>query len=132
MKDIIIGIVLSALVVALLEIFKTLNRKLLGSLTLSGIAFIYIGFTWIDLQSLALAIVGVAGFLSLAYFGFTYNYKLIVWGLLLHGLWDIAYPHFGIGVPQGYDKFCITVDFLLALYFNWRLYPISAMSLSKP
>ena len=123
MTDIIIGLVTTFLVILFLEVFKSVDKKLMGSFTLSGIAFIYVGFAWADLPSLAIVVAGVAVFLFLAYYAFTKDYRLIALGLVLHGTWDMIYPHFTSVVPQGYDLFCLTIDLLLAIYFYFRLRP---------
>jgi asparagine N-glycosylation enzyme membrane subunit Stt3 len=123
MTDIIIGLTTTFLVILFLEVFKSVNRKLIGAFTLSGIAFIYVGFAWTDLPSLAIVVAGVAVFLFLAYYAFTKDYRFITLGLLLHGIWDMIYPNFTSVVPQGYDLFCLTIDFLLAIYFYFRLRP---------
>ena len=123
MADIIIGLITTFFVILFLEVFKSFDKKLMGSFALSGIAFIYVGFAWSDLPSLAIVVVGVAVFLFLAYYAVTRDYRLIALGLVLHGIWDMIYPHFTSVVPQGYDLFCITIDFLLAIYFYFRLRP---------
>ena len=57
---------------------------------------------------------------ALSYYGQTKNVNLIVFGLLLHGVWDLAFPHFSAVAPKGYDIFCITADVILAAYFYFR------------
>jgi hypothetical protein len=120
MNDIIIGILLSATIIIFLESFKSLDKRLVGALALVGIAFIYIGFAWTDLHSLIIVAISALLFVALAYYGQTKNFNLIVLGLLLHGVWDVVFPHFSSIVPKGYDIFCITVDFILAAYFYVR------------
>ena len=120
MNDIIIGILLSATIIIFLERFKSLDKRLVGALTLVAIPFIYIGFAWTDLHSLIIVAISTIFFVALAYYGQTKNFNLIVLGLLLHGVWDVVFPHFNSIVPKGYDIFCITVDFILAVYFYLR------------
>jgi hypothetical protein len=123
MTGFIIGLCTTAAIVAFVKIFRKIDLKLFASLTLAVIPFIYIGFS-IDLGSLMLTVPGASFFLMFAYWGYRRNYMLIVIGLVLHGLWDIAFPHVSTVAPHGYDVFCITIDVLLALYFYLKLKPI--------
>ncbi len=124
MKDFYIGIVTTIVVIALVEILRFLEKRLIGAFTLVGIAFIYIGFSWNDILSLSYAILGAAVFFILSYFGYKKNFILIIIGLILHGIWDILFPFFSSTAPEGYGIFCLTVDFLLAMYFYIRVKPV--------
>ena len=130
MKDFTIGILVSAAIIIFLESFKSLDKRLLGAFTLVGIPFIYVGFAWSDLQSLVIVVISVIVFLALSYYGQTKNVNLIVFGLALHGVWDLVFPRFSSVVPKGYDIFCLTVDFILAGYFYFRLNKIGAIKLT--
>ena len=121
MNDFYIGIITTIVVVGLIELLRNFDKRLIGSLTLVGIAFIYIGFAWKDVLSLIYAIIGVAGFFMMSYFGYKKNFSLIIIGLALHGIWDIVFPFFSSTAPHGYGVFCLTVDFLLAIYFIIRI-----------
>ena len=125
MTDIIIGIIVSAVVIIFLEIFRSLDKKLFGAFTLVGIAFIYVGFAWHDLTALTIVVISVASFVALSYYGQTTNVNLIVFGLLLHGVWDMVFPRFSSVVPKGYDIFCLTADVILAAYFYFRFSKIA-------
>jgi hypothetical protein len=121
MKDIVIGVVVCAIVIAFLEGFKSLDKRLFGALTVVGIAFIYVGFAWNDLRSLIIVVIVIVPFVALAYYGQTKKFNLIVLGLLLHGVWDMVFPRFSSVAPKGYDIFCLTADLILAAYFYVRL-----------
>lgn len=121
MNDFIIGLIVTAVVIGICEVFTYLEKRLIGALTLMGIPFIYIGFSWHDLPSLFLCIGGVAVFFTLAYFGYKRNFILIPIGLVLHGVWDFLFPLFSTSAPEGYDIFCFTIDILLAVYFYFRV-----------
>lgn len=123
MNDFFIGLITTVTIIAILEIFKLLEKRLVAALILVGIAFIYVGFSWEDVSSLLLVTLGVIGFFSLSYFGYKRNFNLIVLGLVLHGIWDVVFPYFSSVTPVGYDIFCITIDFLLAIYFYLRVKP---------
>jgi len=49
----IIGISLGIVVIFLISILKSLDKKLMYALILSGIGFLYVGFTWTDKLSLS-------------------------------------------------------------------------------
>jgi hypothetical protein len=121
MNNFYIGLITTIAIIGLVEILRFLEKRLIGALTLVGIAFIYIGFSWNDTASLILSIFGVAVFFALSYFGYKNNFILIITGLILHGIWDLLFPFFSSTAPKGYDIFCLTVDFCLALYFYLRV-----------
>jgi uncharacterized membrane protein len=123
MNDFYIGLITTVAVIAITEGFRFLEKRLIGALTLVGIAFIYVGFSWHDIPSLLITIFGVAVFFALSYFGYKNNFMLIVIGLALHGVWDFIFPWFSSAAPEGYDVFCSTIDFLLAIYFYIRVKP---------
>ncbi len=122
MTGFIIGLSVTAAIIAFAEIFRKIDLKFFASLNLAVIPFIYIGFS-IDPYTLMLTIPGASFFLMFAYWGYKRNYMLTVIGLALHGLWDVFFPHVSTVAPHGYDVFCITIDILLAVYFYWKLKP---------
>ena len=123
MNNFYIGLITTVVIIGILEVFKFLEKRLIGALTLAGIAFIYIGFSWNDTPSLLFSIFGVAVFFPLSYFGYKGNFLLIILGLILHGIWDLLFPFISSTAPQGYDIFCLTIDFILAFYFYLRIRP---------
>lgn len=123
MNDFYIGLITTVVVIGLLEVLPFLEKRFVAALTLVGIAFIYIGFSWYDLPSLIYSILAVAVFFTLSYFGYKNKFILIVTGLALHGFWDLLFPFISSSAPEGYDVFCLTIDFLLAFYFYVRVNP---------
>ena len=123
MNNFYIGLITTFAIIGLIEILRCLEKRLICALTLVGIAFIYIGFSWNDTTSLIFSIFGVAVFFTLSYFGYKNNFILIIIGLVLHGIWDLLFSLFSSSAPEGYDIFCLTVDFCLALYFFLRVKP---------
>lgn len=123
MNDFYIGLITTVVVIGLLEVLTFLEKRFVAALTLVGIAFIYIGFSWHDLPSLIYSILAVAVFFTLSYFGYKNKFILIVTGLALHGVWDLLFPFISSSAPEGYDVFCLTIDFLLAFYFYVRVDP---------
>ena len=130
MNDFYIGLITTIVVVVISEL-KFLEKKLIAAMTLVGIPFIYIGFTWRDTTSLAYAVTSALVFVTLAYFGYKRNFILVVAGLALHGIWDIIFPSFSTLAPDGYDVFCITIDLLLAVYFYFRVKTVRQEALSE-
>lgn len=124
MNNFYLGIATTMAVIGLVEILRFFEKRLIGALTLAGIAFIYIGFSWGDIPSLIYSIVGVAVFFTLSYLGYKKNFILIITGLIIHGIWDILFPIFSSTAPEGYGVFCLTIDILLAIYFYLRVTPL--------
>ncbi len=122
MTGFIIGLCTTAAVIVFAEIFRKIDLKLYASLNLAVIPFIYIGFS-IDPHSLMLTAPSGTLFLFFAYSGYKGSYLFTVAGLVLHGLWDVLFPHVSSVAPHGYDIFCITIDILLAFYFYLKLKP---------
>jgi hypothetical protein len=127
MNNFYIGLITTAAIIAIVEVLGFLEKRLIAALTLAGIAFIYIGFSWNDTTSLIFSIFGVAVFFTLSYFGYKNNFILIIIGLVLHGIWDLLFPLFSSSAPEGYDIFCLTIDFCLALYFFLRVKPAKTL-----
>jgi hypothetical protein len=127
MTGFILGLGITAAIIAFAEIFRKIDLKFFASLNLAVIPFIYIGFS-IDPHTLMLTIPGASFFLMFAYWGYKKNYMLTVIGLVLHGLWDVGFPLVSTVAPHGYDVFCITIDVLLALYFYLKLKPTKEKS----
>ncbi len=128
MTGFILGLGITAAIIGFAELFRKMDMKLFATLNLAVIPFIYIGFS-IDLYSLLLTVPGASIFLLFAYWGYKKNYLLTVLGLALHGLWDVMFPHVSAVAPHSYDIFCITIDILLAVYFYFKLKPVSELKL---
>lgn len=127
MISFIIGLSVTVAIVAFVEIFRKIDLKFFAALSLAVIPFIYIGFS-IHPHALILTIPAAVLFLMFAYWGYKWNYMMIVAGLVLHGLWDVAFPYVSTVAPHGYDVFCITIDVLLAIYFYFKLRPVSTQA----
>lgn len=128
MNDFVMGLAWTIGIIGFLEIFSTFDKRLLAAYTLTGIPFIYIGFSFHDPPSLFASILAVGFFIALAYYGYKKNFYLVIAGLALHALWDLVFPLFSSMAPKGYDIFCITIDVLLALYFLFRIKIIGKIS----
>ena len=129
MNDFYVGLITTAAVIAITETFRFLEKRLVAALTLTGIAFSYVGFSWKDSLSLTYVIMAGAIFFALSYFGYKKNFLLVIIGLVLHGVWDMLFPYISDTAPDGYGIFCLTIDILLAIYFYLRVRPVSSRSL---
>ena len=90
----------------------------LYSLILTGIGFIYVGFSGTDSLFLFINSLQAVVFLLLAYYGIVKNTKFLVIGYFLHGLWDLGYDLFLRSdlLPPHYDLFCLSLDFTVGVY----------------
>lgn len=118
MTSLIIGISAGIFLVILFEILKQYDKQIVYGLILTGIGFIYIGFTWTDLSSLIINSIQAVFFLAFAYYGIKKNMHLLAVGYFLHGSWDIAYEFLGQPdlIPPHYDVFCLSIDFTIGFY----------------
>jgi hypothetical protein len=135
MIPIIIGVSASMLLVLLLLTVKQFNTQLVCGLVLTGIGFLYIGYTWTDRVSLIINCIQAVVFLVLAYFGVKRSIYVLSAGFFLHGIWDLVYDLFakpGL-VPPHYDLFCLSYDFVIGIYLlfvarkSWAAYKVSTM-----
>lgn len=113
-----IGISSGILVILVVAILKQLDKTLVYGLVLTGIGYLYVGFTWSDLPSLLVTALQSVVFLFLAYYGVKKNINFLIGGYFLHGSWDLlydAFPDRGL-IPPHYDWFCLSIDFTIGLY----------------
>lgn len=118
MTPIIIGISSGLLVILLVGIIKHLDKRIIYALILSGIGFLYVGFTWTEPQALIVNAVQAIFFLFLAYYGIKGHPYILAIGYFLHGTWDVLYnliPGPDL-IPPHYDLFCLSIDFTIGLY----------------
>ena len=125
MTSIIIGISSGLLIILLFSVLKQFDKAVIYGLILSGIGFLYVGFTWTDLPTLIVNSVQAIFFLFLAYFGIKKNLYILSAGFFLHGIWDMAYNLFPESnlIPPHYDLFCLSIDFTIGFYIliiNYR------------
>ena len=118
MKATIIGIGSGIITVILLLLFKRIDKKYIYGLALTGIGFLYVGFTWSDTKALIMNIIQAIFFLLLAYYGLKKNLYYLIVGYFLHGVWDLIYDLFANAnlLPPHYDLFCMTYDFIIGFY----------------
>jgi vacuolar-type H+-ATPase subunit I/STV1 len=118
MISIIIGIASGILTILAVGLFKQLDKKTIYGLILSGIGFLYVGYTWSDLKSVIITSVQAIIFLFIAYYGIKKSLYILAAGYFLHGIWDLAYDLFPDNhlIPPHYDLFCLSIDFFIGIY----------------
>ncbi len=118
MIAIITGISSGLLVILIIYVLKLSDKKAMYGMVLSGIGFIYVGFSWTDIQALVMNAAQAIFFLFLAYFGIKKNIYFLIAGFFLHGSWDILYHFFPNPelIPPHYDLFCLSIDFTIGFY----------------
>ncbi len=118
MTSVIIGISSGIFLIILFEILKGFNKHLVYGLILTGIGFLYVGFTWSDIPSLIINVTQAVVFFAIAYYGIKRNYFILAVGYFLHGSWDLGYDLWGRPelLPPHYDLFCLSVDFTIGIY----------------
>ncbi len=118
MISILIGISLGLLLIVLLVLLNSIDKKIIYGLLLSGIGFLYIRYTWTNLESFIINSIQAVVFVLLAYFGMVKNIYILAMGYLLHGVWDLIYDFLDQPdlLPPHYDLFCWSVDFTIGLY----------------
>jgi hypothetical protein len=104
-----------------IRLFLKSNERLIYALVLSGIGFLYVGFTWMDTPQLIITAVQAILFLLCAAFGMR-NIFVLAAGYFLHGLWDLVYNYFTAfdHVPPHYDGFCLSIDFVMGAYILYN------------
>lgn len=120
-----IGLVSSLITILIFTFLKRIDKNTIYGLILMGIGFLYIGYTWTDIDTAVMSLVQALFFMVLAYLGIKRSYWFLVVGYLLHGLWDFVYPLVANPdlLPPDYDYFCFTYDFIVGLYLfiiNYR------------
>jgi hypothetical protein len=118
MNSILIGIASGVLTISAIGLLKQLDKKIIYGLILSGIGFLYVGFTWSDLKSVVITSVQAIVFLFISYFGIKKSLYIMAAGYFLHGIWDLAYDLFPDNhlIPPHYDLFCLSIDFVMGAY----------------
>lgn len=118
MTPIIIGVTAALLQILLFELLKQFKKETIYALTLAGIGFLYVGFTWSDTTTVIITAVQAIVFLMIAYYGLTKNLHVLALGYFLHGLWDICYDLWQDAtlIPPHYDLFCASLDFTVGIY----------------
>jgi len=131
MNAVIIGILSGLFTILAIGLFKSLDKPVMYALVLSGIGFLYVGFTWSDLRSLIMTAVQALLFLFIAYFGVRKSINFLIAGYFLHGSWDLLYDLFPATklIPPHYDLFCLSIDFTIGFYLLLLKYQLRQKAL---
>ena len=134
MNGIIIGISSGIGITLCIGLLRNLDKKIIYGLILSGIGFLYVGFTWSDLRSFIITSIQAILFLFISYYGIRRSLYIMASGYFLHGLWDLAYdlfPDIHL-LPPHYDLFCLSVDFIIGAYLVVIQYQTGRKVKTKP
>ena len=118
MTPVIIGISSGLFIILIIALLKQLDKPIIYGLILSGIGFIYVGFTWSDTKALIINCAQAVFFLFIALYGIKKSLYILGGGYFLHGIWDLVYNLFPASslVPPHYDLFCLSIDFTIGAY----------------
>ena len=118
MIPVIIGISSGLFVILIIAVLKQLDKSIVYGLILSGIGFLYVGFTWSDTKALVITAAQAVFFLFVAWYGIKRSLYILGAGYFLHGIWDLLYNLFPASslVPPHYDLFCLSIDFTIGAY----------------
>jgi hypothetical protein len=118
MLSALIGLAAGLLTIFTFRLIKGVNEITLYGLMLSGIGFIYVGFTWSSWEALSVNVLQAMVFAFFAYLGIKKSNKFIIAGYFLHGVWDLSYSLFFSSslIPPHYDLFCLAFDFTVGFY----------------
>ena len=118
MIPVIIGISSGLFVILIIALLKQVDKPIVYGLILSGIGFLYVGFTWSDTKALIITCAQAVFFLFIAWYGIKKSLYILGAGYFLHGIWDLAYDLFPASnlIPPHYDLFCLSIDFTIGAY----------------
>lgn len=120
-----IGTLVGISVILFITMLRGFEKWTLYALTLTGIGFLYVGYTWSDPLSLGVNAVQAVFFVFLSYYGIRKDITFLTVGYFLHGLWDLAYDYLQLPAlrPPHYDLFCFMIDFIIGVYLailQWK------------
>jgi hypothetical protein len=118
MISVIIGVFSGLLVILIIALLKQVDKPAIYGLILSGIGFLYVGFTWSDTRALIINCIQAVVFLFIAWYGIRRSLYILAAGYFLHGTWDLIYnlfPETNL-IPPHYDLFCLSIDFTIGVY----------------
>lgn len=118
MLPLFLGASIGIISIVLINLLTKTHRLIYYGLVLSGIGFLYVGYTWKDTSQLVITIIQAFAFVLFAFYGVTRSIYILAAGYLLHGLWDVVYNFLTTVqlVPPHYDIFCFTIDFIMGGY----------------
>ncbi|MEP7377650.1 MAG: DUF6010 family protein [Chitinophagaceae bacterium] len=133
MISVVIGISSGLLVIVIIALLKRLHKETIYGLILSGIGFLYVGFTWSDRTAFIITGVQAVFFLFIAGYGIKRGLYVLAAGYFLHGIWDLVYDLLPASdlIPPHYDLFCLSIDFTIGFYLLLSKYRTKSSILTK-
>ena len=118
MNSVFIGIASGLLTILFIALAFRKNKPTVYGLVLSGIGFLYVGFTWTDTPLFIINSLQAISFVFIAYYGILRSSYVLAAGYFLHGTWDLVYDFFATPdlLPPHYDLFCMSLDFTIGCY----------------
>jgi hypothetical protein len=118
MIPVITGTFSGFLVILIIALLKRIDKPTIYGLILSGIGFLYVGFTWSDTGAFIINGAQAVFFLFIAWYGIRKGLSVLAAGYFLHGTWDLLYNLFPESnlIPPHYDLFCLSIDFTIGFY----------------
>lgn len=101
---------------------KHFSAKLVAATNLCSIAFIYVGYSLKGntVNSIVLEVLVAVAFYVIAIIGYAKHNALIAYGIVLHGIWDIAHHHAVLiktDIPDYWPAYCLVTDIIIGIYF---------------
>lgn len=78
----IIGVISSVLTILVFSFLKRIDKHIIYGLILMGIGFLYIGYTWTDINTAIVSFIQAMVFTTFAYLGIKKNYRFLMAGHL--------------------------------------------------
>src|SRR5258705_12295282 len=89
-----IGISSALLIILMIAFFSRRDKQIIYGLILSGIGFLYIGFTWSDAGVVLINGAQAVLFMFISWWGIRKGPYILAAGYFLHGSWDLVYDLF--------------------------------------
>ncbi|WP_347332897.1 DUF6010 family protein [Marinimicrobium locisalis] len=117
------GVILALAVAALARLVKLDQHRLFAPVLLVVIALFYVGFALANGSShiIIQELTAASLFLILALAGGAFYIPIAIFGLLLHGVFDVFHPSFveNPDVPTWWPAFCAGFDITVAFWVWW-------------
>lgn len=124
MIPVLVGISSGVFTILIFALLKRLDKQTIYGLILSGIGFLYVGFTWSDTGAIIINGAQAVIFVFIAWYGIKKELYILAAGYFLHGIWDLVYNLFPGSnlIPPHYDLFCLSFDFTIGFYLLFVRY----------
>lgn len=121
LKSIVTGLILGLVTMFIHSLLGKDQGHELTSVLLVLIGSIYYGFALLqpNIKTKIIEILVASIFVIMGVFGLWVSSWIIIVGLILHGIWDIAHHNSKLGlakIPKWYIPFCAGYDWIIAAY----------------